>query len=466
MILLHGARVVSSAGEKSLDVLIDERTGLISLVEPAIEAARLSPGDSRIDCTGKFIFPGLIDPHVHIHLPFMGTLAKDTWATASRAALMGGTTTLIEMICPARSDDPLEAYDRWESFARGQSFCDYGFHQGVTRFDPAAQRSLLTIINDRNCRSLKVFLAYKGALGINDEELAGILAFAAQHSLVTCGHCENETLVDALGKQLVSAGNTAPRFHGQSRPPYVEVLGVRHLCAFARASGARVYIVHTSCIEALAAAVEERARGLDVTIEAVLPHLVLDESAMEATPTDDFAGAKYVMSPPLRHRSQLPKLWSALNDGRIATVGTDHAPFDYHTQKEMGRHDFRLIPNGIPSVEHRLDLLYSRGVVRGELSLARMIEACSEAPARIFGLASKGRIAPGLDADIVVFDPNFRGRISASTHHMATDYSAFEGWQTYGRSDLVMVRGRIMVRDGRWQAPGTAQGWGQRLLRT
>jgi len=468
VILLSGATVVNADGESAVDVLVDDAIGVVVDVRRSIDPSELPPKSKHIRGDGKYLFPGFIDPHVHVYLPFMGTFAKDTWETASRAALMGGTTTLLEMICPGKTDDAAVAYELWESHAAGHSYCDYGFHMGVTRFDEQTRSQLRWIINEKNCRSLKVFLAYKGALGIDDRELFQTMSLAAEMRVIVTGHCENETLVDQLQHRLIAKGCTAPRFHGESRPPWVEASGVRHLCAFARATGAAVYIVHTSCKEAVEAAEDEASRGVNVTIESVLPHFILDETRTLGTENDEFAGAKFVMSPPLRAEAQCQFLWEALAAGRVATVGTDHAPFDYVGQKEMGRSDFRNIPNGIPSVEHRVDLLYSRGVIPGRISLCQLVSVASEQPAKVFGLARKGRIAPGFDADLVLYDPHFRAVLSAQSHHMATDYSAFEGWETTGRSDTVMVRGRIVVEKGQWVGDSqdqSSRGWGQRVPR-
>jgi len=417
------------------------------------------PGAEVIDATGKLVFPGFIDPHVHIYLPFMGTFAKDTYETASRAALVGGTTTLIEMICPSRADDPLEAYELWKSKAAGQSACDYAFHMGVTRFDKQTPDILQRVVADGTA-SFKVFLAYKGAFGVDDSELYQTLALAKRLGVIVTAHCENAEAVWQLQQQLLAEGKTGPEWHEPSRPPSVEAEGVQHLATFAELTGAHVYVVHTSSAPALAAARRARERGVRMWVETVIPYLVLDRSYAEQP---EFEGAKYVMSPPLREISHQNVLWNAIQSGQIDTVATDHAPFDFHKQKEMGRGDFTKIPNGIPSIENRVQLLYTHGVAAGRIDLHRFVDLASTKAARLFGVfPRKGAIQPGGDADLVVFDPNYEGTISAKTQQMNVDYSAFEGWPIIGRADVVTVRGRVQVQGGRFVG---AQDHGQMLRR-
>lgn len=443
-LLIKNARIITATDDYHADVFAADQT--ISRIERTIAQTECPAGTEVVDAAGKYLFPGFIDPHVHIHLPFMGTHAKDTWETAGRAALVGGTTTLIEMVCPGKADRPLAALETWLGKARGTAPCDFSFHMGVTRFDAQAEGDLREIAG-RGIRSFKVFLAYKGALGVDDRELYRTLRLARELGVVVTAHCENETLVAERCAELVAAGKTLPEFHEPSRPPRVEASGVAHLLAFAELTGAEVYIVHTSCDEAVAEAVRGRERGVNVHIEAVLPHLLLDESY---TRLPDFEGAKYVMSPPLREASQLPRMWSHLRSGTIATVATDHAPFDFAGQKEMGRGDFTRIPNGIPGVEDRVNLLFTHGVATGKITLNQFVAAASTNAARIFGLKGKGTIAVGADADLVVYDPAYRGTISARTQQMATDYSAFEGWEIKGRPSVVTVRGAVMARDGKF----------------
>lgn len=404
-------------------------------------------GSTVIDATGKYVFPGFIDPHVHIYLPFMGTFSKDTYETGSRAALVGGTTTLIEMCCPARKDDALAAFELWLAQASGRSACDFSFHMGVTRFDATTEAQLREIVA-RGVSSFKIFLAYKGAFGIDDTELYRTLKLAKELGVVVTAHCENETLVAERSRELLAAGKTDPGQHHESRPPRVEAEGVHHFLSFAELTGAATYIVHLSCEEALREALAARQRGVRVGIETLIQYLTLDKSYAERP---NFEGAKYVMSPPLRDARNQAVLWRGLRDGLIDTVATDHAPFDFSNQKPMGRDDFTKIPNGIPSLEDRINLLYTYGVKTGKIDLHTFVNVASTAVAKQFDLLPrKGTIQPGADADLVVYDPNYRGKISAAAQHMNVDYSAFEGWAIEGRPHVVTVRGKIAARDGKF----------------
>lgn len=445
-LLIRNGRIITATEDYHADVYCAGET--VTRIERGIEVAGLPAGTEVIDAGGKCVFPGFIDPHVHIYLPFMGTYAKDTWESASRAALLGGTTTLIEMVCPGKGDEPLAAFELWRSKAEGKASCDYSFHMGVTRFDEIAEQQLRHIVS-RGIRSFKVFLAYKGALGVDDGELYRAMKLAAELGVVVTAHCENETLIAERQRELLAAGKTGPEWHEPSRPTRVEAAGVHHLMAFAEMTRAEVYVVHTSCRDAVEEAWRGFSRGVKGHVEVVLPHLVLDRTYAERTGADGFEGAKYVMSPPLRDAAEAAYLWGALRSGLVSTVGTDHAPFDYKGQKEMGRGDFTRIPNGIASVQDRVNLLYTRGVCEGRIGLNRFVEVASTAAARIFGLKGKGTVAVGADADLVVFDPEHRGTISAKTQAMATDSSAFEGWETKGRAETVTVRGRVMVRGGK-----------------
>ena len=453
-LLIKNGEIVTAQARYRADVWCEGES--ITRIGPGLTA---SADAEVIDAAGKLVFPGFIDPHVHIYLPFMGTLAKDTYPTASRAALVGGTTTLIEMVCPSRGDDPWQAYELWKSQAAGRSACDYAFHFGVTRFDDTTPAVLGKIVADGTA-SLKIFLAYKGAFGIDDGELYRTLEWARSQGVIVTAHCENAELVAQRQRQLLAEGKTGPEWHEPSRPPLVEGEGVHHLATFAEMTGAAVYVVHTSCVDALEAARQARQRGVRIWVEAVIPHLVLDRSYAEQP---EFAGAKYVMSPPLREKRHQQALWQALAEGQVATVATDHAPFDFAGQKEMGRGDFTKIPNGIPSVEDRVHLLYTHGVATGRIELERFVDLTSTQAARLFGLfPKKGTIQVGSDADLVVFDPDYRGVISAGTQTMNVDYSAFEGWPITGRAETVALRGRVQVRGGKFIGGGD---WGQMLRR-
>jgi dihydropyrimidinase len=405
------------------------------------------PGAEVIDAKGKYVFPGFIDPHVHIHLPFMGTFAKDTHETASKAALIGGTTTFIEMICPARADGPMESFELWLGKAQGKSACDFTFHMGVARYDEEVEKQMTEIVKG-GLSSFKIFLAYKGAFGVTDEELYKVLRLAKKLGVITTAHCENADLVLELQKRLVAEGKTGPEWHHESRPPLVEAEGVHHLMSFAKLLDAHVYIVHTSCEEAVREAVRGKLGGVKVWIESLIQYLVTDKTFAERS---NFEGAKFVMSPPLRDRKNQDVLWEGLRDGLISTLATDHAPFDFATQKRMGEKDFTKIPNGIPSLEDRINVFYTYGVKRGRLDLHRFVDTASTAAAKLFGLfPRKGAIQPGSDADLVIYDPNYRGTISVKTQTMNVDYSPFEGTAIEGRPSVVTVRGQVAVRDGKF----------------
>jgi dihydropyrimidinase len=291
-----------------------------------------------------------------------------------------------------------------------------------------------------------VFLAYKGAFAVTDDELFAVLKLAKELGVIVTAHCENAELVARKQAELIATGKTGPEWHEPSRPTAVEAEGVHHLITFAELTGAHVYVVHTSCVEAVEAAVAAQRRGVHAWIETVIPYLTLDSTYAEKP---NFEGAKWVMSPPIREKRHQPYLWEAVRNRVISTVATDHAPFDFGGQKEMGRDDFTKIPNGIPSVEHRVTLLYTHGVATGRIDLNTFVDAASTQAAKLFGLfPRKGTIAPGSDADIVIWDPAYRGTISQATQHMNVDYSAFEGWPIEGRPDAVTVRGKVQVRGG------------------
>src|SRR5262245_7965598 len=453
-LLIKSGEIVTASERYVADILCEGET--ISRIDRGITP----PKDAEvIDAKGKFVFPGFIDPHVHIYLPFMGTFSKDNYITGSQAALVGGTTTLIEMCCPARKDDALESFELWMSQAVGKSACAFSFHMGVTKFDDKSEKQLREIVR-RGISSFKVFLAYKGAFGVDDTELYRTLKLAKELGVIVTAHCENETLVTERCKELLAAGKTDPGQHHESRPPAVEAEGVHHLMTFAELTGAATYIVHLSCKEALDQAIAARQRGVRVGVETLIQYLTLDKTYAEKP---KFEGAKYVMSPPLRDRRNQDILWNGLRDGLVNTVATDHAPFDFEKQKPMGRDDFTKIPNGIPSLEERVNLLYTHGVARGRIDLHTFVNVASTAVAKQFDLfPKKGAIQPGADADLVVFDPAYRGKISVKTQHMAVDYSAFEGWPLEGRASVVTVRGQVAARDG--QFTGTL-GRGQFLKR-
>jgi dihydropyrimidinase len=449
-LLIKNGEIITASERYVADIFCEDET--ITRIDRNIDA----PRDAEvIEAKGKYVFPGFIDPHVHIYLPFMGTFAKDTHETASRAALVGGTTTFIEMVCPARNEKPLEAFELWMNKAQGKSACDFTFHMGVTRYDPEAEDDFNEIVRRGNS-SFKIFLAYKGAFGITDEELYHTLRLAKKLGVIVTAHCENADLVLELQKKLLAEGKTGPEFHYWSRPPIVEAEGVHHLMTFAEMTGAHVYIVHTSCEEALRQAMQGAERGVRVWVETLIQYLLLDRTDAEKP---NFEGAKNVMSPPLRDKKNQDVLWNGLRQGFVATLATDHAPFDFGTQKQMGKDDFTRIPNGIPSLEDRINLYFTHGVKGGRIDIQQFVQTASTQAAKLFGLfPRKGAIQIGSDADLVVYDPNYRGKISAKTHQMNLDYNSFEGFEIEGRPHVVTVRGKVAARDGKFVGqPGRGQ---------
>ena len=438
-LLIRNGEIVTSHNRYFADIYIEDET--ISAIGNHIEVL---PGTKVIDATGKYIFPGFIDPHVHIHLPFMGTFAKDDYKTASTAALVGGTTTLIEMCCPSRGEDAMEGYKTWKQKAAGLSACDYAFHMAVTRYDEKTEAQLREIVAD-GTTSFKIFLSYKNFFGVDDGEMYQTLKLARELGVIVTAHCENAELVSRLQQELIAAGKTGPEWHEPSRPETVEAEGTTRFVTFLETTGATGYVVHLSCEPALKAALDAKARGVKISVESVLPHFLLDKTYAGR---EGVEGLKYVMSPPLRDKRNQATLWQALEDGGIDTVGTDHCPFDLE-QKLLGKDNFTLIPNGIPGLEDRVNLMYTYGVSRGTLSLNRFVDALSTKAAKLFGLyPRKGEIAIGSDADLVIYDPAYRGTISAKTQHMNCDYSGFEGVEIDGRPDVVTVRGKVQVKDG------------------
>jgi dihydropyrimidinase len=451
--LIRNADIVNADSRFKSDIRIEDET--ITQIGPGLKAPA---GAEIIDAAGRMVFPGFIDPHVHIYLPFMSTFAKDTHETGSIAALLGGTTTSIEMVCPSRTDDALEAYHLWKAKAARGSACDYTFHMAVTRFDEKTEDQLREIVAD-GITSFKIFLAYKNFFGVDDGEMYQTMVLAKKLGVIVTAHCENAELVGRLQQALLAEGKTGPEWHEPSRPESVEAEGTARFATFLENTGAAGYVVHLSSKGALDAAVAAKARGVRLWVESVLPHFLLDKTYAERPGVE---GMKYVMSPPLRDKRNQKVLWDALAQGLVDTVGTDHCPFDT-TQKLLGANTFTHIPNGIPGLNERVSLMYTYGVKRGGLGLDRLVDALSARPARLFGLSPrKGVIAPGSDADLVIWDDDYRGRLTAAEQKSNCDYSGFEGMEIEGRPAVVTVRGKVQVRDGEFVGE---RGRGQLLKR-
>jgi dihydropyrimidinase len=440
-LLIRNGEIVTVGSRIQADIYVENET--VTRIGRDLE---VPPGTIVIDASGKLVFPGFIDPHVHIYLPFMATFAKDTHETGSIAALIGGTTTYIEMCCPNRNDDALEGYQLWKSKAEGKSACDYAFHMSVTKFVRETESQLREIVADGTA-SFKLFLAYKNFFGVDDGEMYQTLELAKRSGVIVTAHCENAELVARLQQKLFAEGKTGPQWHEPSRPESVEAEGTGRFATFLENTGATGYVVHLSCEKALHVALEAKSRGVKIHVESVLPHFLLDKSYAERPGVE---GMKHVMSPPLRAKHNQAVLWNALALGAIDTVGTDHCPFDTE-QKLLGKDSFVNIPNGIPGIEDRINLLYTQGVKRGRLDVDRFVDAASTRAAKLFGLfPRKGTIAVGSDADLVVYDTNYRGVVSAKSQHVNNDYNGFEGMEIEGRPSVVTVRGMVQVRDGKF----------------
>jgi dihydropyrimidinase len=458
-LLIQGGTVVNADGQRRADVYCEGE--VIARIEPAISRESVPADTEVVDAHEKLVFPGFIDPHVHIHLPFMGTNAIDDHDSATRAALVGGTTTIIEMICPGPEEEPANAFNTWKGLARAGANCDYSFHLSVVRFDELATEQLRDLVANEGVASFKIFLAYKGALDIPDAQLMPLLELAKELGVIVTAHCENAEAIDQMQTRLLGEGKTGPEWHEPSRPRSVEASGVNHLCAFAELTGAHVYIVHTSCKQALDEAKDAKARGVNVWVEAVAPHLVLDKTFAERP---DFEGAKFVMSPPLRDKEEHDVLWSALATGDMQTIGTDHAPFNFGDQKVMGREAFTKIPNGIPSIQERVDLVHTHGVKAGRISLEHMAATCSTNAAKTFGMyPKKGVVEVGSDADLVVYDPASESTFTHADSLSKTDYSGYEGMPRLGRAEVVALRGKVVARDGEFVGK---PGGGEYIART
>ncbi len=439
-ILFRDAECINADGIQRADVLCTGET--ITAMGRDLEAP---PEAEIVDARGCYLLPGLVDPHVHVYLPVMGMAAKDDYASASRAALLGGTTTLFDMCGPTRQERPAVAFETWMGLAEGRCSCDWSLHMTVSRMDAAAQDELRAIVA-KGVASFKLYLAYRHVLALEGDELWDALGLARELGVISAAHCEDPLLIERLQQRLLAEGKTSPRWHSASRPAEVEAEGIARFATAAKLQGAVGYVVHLSSALGLQVLEAYQRHGAPIYGEALVNHLMLDAAWADR---DAFEAAKWVMSPPLRGSADREALWAGVTDGRLATVATDHAPFDFEGQKDHGRADFTAIPSGAPSLEHRLDLLHTFGIQGGRLSWPRLVELTSTAPARLFGIyPQKGRIGVGSDADLTLYDPTVHHTVSVATHAMQVDYSAYEGWALQGRPRLVTRRGEVMVRDG------------------
>jgi dihydropyrimidinase len=435
-LLIKNGRIITAADDYVADIYIKGETINAIGKDLAVTA------DEIIDASGMLIFPGGIDPHVHLEMPFMGTFSSDTYETGTRAALHGGTTTVIDFILQKQGSSLRAALEEWSGRATGNAVGDYSFHMAVTDFNASTKGEIKEMI-DEGITSFKTFMAYKGALMIDDRQMIGLMEEVKQQGGLVTVHATNGDMIDYLVQKNVSEGNRAPIYHYLSQPEVTEAEASERFADMTNYTGCPGYIVHLTCEGALNAVRNATTRNQKVFVETCIQYLVLDASLYE----QDFEGAKWVMSPPLREKKDQATLWAGLNQGLVQVVGTDHCPFTWE-QKQMGKDDFSKIPNGHPAIEHRMELLFSEGVNKGKISLNKYVEVTSTNAAKIFGMfPRKGTIGVGADADIVIFDPNQQHTISANSHHMNTDYSGYEGWEVTGKVKTVVLRGKVAIRD-------------------
>ena len=450
--LITNGIVVNADGSYRADVLIDGETiaavGLVgdgSASGQALGAVGSGAIDRVIDAADRLVIPGGIDPHTHMELPFGGTFAKDTFETGTRAAAFGGTTTIIDFAVQTKGQALRPGLEAWMAKAEGNCAIDYGFHMIMGDVNDATLAEMDGLI-DEGITDFKLFTAYPGVFLSDDGAIFRAMRQTAQNGGLILMHAENGVAIDVIANANAEAGLTDPLYHGISRYPVFEGECVNRVIRFAEAAEVPVYIVHLSSRDALEEVVRGRDRGAMAFAETCPQYLFLSLDDLG----NGFEGAKFVCSPPLRPKDHQEALWRGLVKDDLQAVGTDHCPFDFEGQKDLGRGDFRKIPNGLPGVEERMDLMH-QGVVAGRLSRERWVEVTSTAAARIFGLAGrKGVIAPGYDADIVIYDPERRHVLSASTHHMDVDYSCYEGMEVQGGSDIVLSRGKVIVEDGEY----------------
>jgi dihydropyrimidinase len=445
-LLIKGGTVVTAEGTLDADVLVEGEKIAAVLARPAADGLQAS-ADEVIDAAGKYVIPGGIDAHTHMEMPFGGTFSVDTFATGTTAAAWGGTTTIIDFAVQAKGTSLLATLDKWHEKADGNCAIDYGFHMIVSDVNDATLKEMESCMGS-GVTSFKMFMAYPGVFYATDGQILLAMQQASRIGATIMMHAENGIAIDQLVLQAIEAGRTDPVYHGLTRPPELEGEATSRAITLAKVADCPLYIVHLSAAHALRAVAEARDAGQNVFAETCPQYLYL---TLEDLARPDFEGAKFVCSPPLRTPDHGAALWRGLRTNDLSIVSTDHCPFCFKEQKELGRGDFAKIPNGIPGVEHRMDLLH-QGVVAGEITLPRWVETCSTTPARMFGLyPRKGTIAVGSDADIVVYDPAARQTLSAGTHHMNVDYSAYEGMGITGKVAVTISRGRVVVADGEFR---------------
>jgi len=440
--LIRNGLIVTADGSSSADVLVDGET--IAAVGAGL--AGMVQADETIDAKGKYVIPGGIDVHTHMELPFGGTFAKDTFETGTRAAAFGGTTCIVDFAVQSRGKSLREGLDAWHAKAEGNAVVDYGFHMIMSDVNDDTLKEMDALVAE-GVPDFKLFTAYPGVFFSDDGAIFRAMQQTGKNGGLIMMHAENGLAIDVIAADTFAAGTTDPIGHGLARYSVLEGEATNRVIRLAQAAKVPVYIVHLSAREALDAVRMARDEGLPAFAETCPQYLFLSLDDMG----NGFEGAKFICSPPLRTQDHQPELWKGLVKDDLQVVSTDHCPFDFHGQKDLGRGDFRKVPNGLPGVEDRMDLLHDGGVVGGRITRERWVEITSTAPAKLFGMyPKKGAIAVGSDADLVVYDPNRKRTISAASHHMDVDYSCYEGRTVQGASDVVMSRGSVVVRSGKF----------------
>ena len=436
-LLIKNGRIITADSDQVADVFIEGEKIKAIGKDLSIKA------DEIIDASGKFIFPGGIDPHVHLDMPFMGTFSSDTYETGTRAALFGGTTMVIDFILQKQGASLTDDLKEWRSRSENNCVGDYSFHMAVTDFNDNTKKEIKHFVEEEGITSFKTFMAYKGALMIDDRQMVGLMEEVKKQGGLVTVHATNGDMIDYLVAKHRTEGKFAPLYHYLSQPEVTEAEASERFADMANYTGCPGYIVHLTCEGALNAVRNATRRNQNVLVETCIQYLTIDATLYER---ED--GAKWVMSPPLREKKDQETLWAGINQGLVKVVATDHCPFKWE-QKLMGKDDFSKIPNGHPAIEHRMELLYTEGVHKGRISLNKYVEVTSTNPAKIFGMfPRKGAIGIDSDADIVIFDPNEKHTIQASSHHMNVDYSAYEGWELTGKVKTVVLRGKVAIDKG------------------
>ncbi len=456
--LIANGLVVNADGSQQADVLVEGET--IAALGAGLAASPLAQDVDRvIDASGRYVIPGAIDVHTHMELPFGGTFAKDTFETGTRAAAFGGTTTIVDFAVQSRGQSLRQGLDAWHAKAQGNAAIDYGFHMIMSDVNDDTLAEMDQLVAE-GVPDFKLFTAYPGVFFSDDGAIFRAMQRTEKNGGLIMMHAENGLAIDVIAADTVAAGITDPIGHGLARYSILEGEATNRVITLAQAAHVPVYIVHLSAKEALQAVARARDDGQPAFAETCPQYLFLTLEDMG----NGFEGAKFVCSPPLRTSDHAVELWKGLIKDDLQVVATDHCPFDFHGQKDLGVGDFRKVPNGLPGVEDRADLLHSGGVVAGHFTKERWVDVIAAGPAKLFGMEGrKGVIAVGADADIVIYDPGRSHTISAATHHMDVDYSCYEGWEVTGGSDIVLSRGTVVVEDGRWTGPA---GHGRFIKRT